>query len=167
MDTMLIAIFNTTPHALKGVIALKDLHRAGDITLYTTAVIAKDTSGTIRIKQAAEREWEHTVHGLLIGILLGTLGGPVGLAMGGLIGGLAGLIFDLVKAGISADFAEEASRSLTPGKTALLAEIDEVSVTRVDTKLMHLGGHVYRQPRSEFLDDQLMAELDRIEAELH
>jgi uncharacterized membrane protein len=103
MDTMLVAIFNTTPPALKGVIALIDLHRAGDITLYTTAVIAKDTSGTISIKQAAEREWEHTVHGVLIGILLGTLGGPIGLVMGGLIGGLAGLIFDLVGPHASAD----------------------------------------------------------------
>ena len=101
MSTMLMAIFNTTSQALKGVIALKDLHRAGDITLYTTAVIEKDASGMISIKQAAEREREHTVHGLLIGILLGTLGGPIGLVIGGSIGGLAGLILDLARAGIN------------------------------------------------------------------
>lgn len=90
MDTMLIAIFNTAPHALKGVISLKELHRTGDITLYSTAVIAKDASGTISIKQASERELNGAVLGLLSGILVGTLGGPIGLVIGGSIGGLAG-----------------------------------------------------------------------------
>jgi uncharacterized membrane protein len=164
---MLMAIFNTTPQALKGAVALKDLHRAGDIKLYTTAVIAKDASGTISVKQAAEREWEHTVPGLLIGILLGTLGGPSGLVIGGSIGGLTGLIFDLAKAGVSADFLKEASQALDPGKAAVLAELNETSEAPVDMKLVKLGGYVYRRPRSEFVDDQLMDELDRIEAELN
>lgn len=167
MNTMLMSTFNTTPQALKGVIALKDLHRAGDITLYTTAVIAKDASGTISIKQAAERQWEHTVHGLLIGILLGTLGGSMGLAIGGSIGGLAGLVLDLAKAAVSADFLEEASRSLTPGKAALLAELDETLELPVDMKLVKLGERIYRRPRSEFVEDQMMDELDAIEAEVN
>lgn len=167
MNTMLMAIFNTTPQALKGVVALKDFHRAGDIRLHTTAVIAKDAAGAISVKQAAEREWEHTGHGLLIGILLGTLGGPIGLAIGGSIGWLVGLILDLAKAGVSADFLEEASRSLAPGKAALLAELDETLEAPVDMKLVNLGGRIYRRPRSEFVDDQLMDELDGIDAELN
>ena len=167
MERMLIAIFNTTPHALKAVIALKDLHRAGDITLYTTAVIAKDVSGTISIKQASERKLKGAPLGLLSGILLGTLGGAIGLAIGGLIGGLAGLILDLAKAGVSADFLEEASQSLAPGKTTLLAELDETLEAAVDAKLVKLGGRVSRRSRAEFVDDQLIAELDRIEAELN
>jgi uncharacterized membrane protein len=162
---MLMAIFNKTPQALKGVIALKDFHRAGDIKLYTTAVIAKDASGTISVKQAAEREWEHTVSRLLIGPLLGALEGSIGLAIGGSIDGLAGLMFDLAKAGVSADFLQEASQILDPGKAALLAELDEISEAHVDMKLVKQGGHVYRRPRSEFVNDQLMDKLDRIEAE--
>ena len=167
MNTMLMSIFNTTPQALKGVIALKDLHRAGDIKLYTTAVIARDASGTISIKQASETGLSRVPLGLLGGILPGMLGGPIGLATGGFIGGLVGLIFDLAKAGISADFLEEAVQVLAPGKTALIAEIEEVSVTPVNTKLMHLCGHVYRQPRSEFVEEQLLDELDAINMELN
>jgi uncharacterized membrane protein len=165
MNTMLMTIFSTTSQALKGVMDLKDLHRAGEIKLYTTAVIAKDASGTISVKQAAEREWEHMVYGLLIGILLGMWGGPIGLVIGGAIGSLAGLTLDLAKAGISADFLEEASRSLAPGKAALLAELDETLEAYVDGKLVKLEGRMYRRPRSEFVDNQLMDELDRIEAE--
>jgi uncharacterized membrane protein len=104
---------------------------------------------------------------MLAGILLGTLGGPIGLAIGASIGGLAGLIFDLARAGVSADFLEEASQALAPGKTALLAEIDEKTTAPVDTKLGELGGHVYRRPRSEFVEDQVLDELDTIEAELN
>lgn len=165
MGKMLIAIFDTAPQALKGVINLNDLHRAGDITLYSTAVITKESSGRVSIKQASEREWNGTPLGFLTGILVGTLGGPIGLAIGASIGGLAGLIFDLAKAGFSADFLEEASQALAPGKTALLAEIDEAVEAPVDMKLVKLGGHVSRRPRTEFVDDQLIAELDRIEAE--
>ena len=167
MDKMLIAVFDTVPEALKGVIALKDLYRVGNIKLYTTAVIAKDSSGTISIKQASERELNGAPLGLLSGILLGMLGGPIGLAIGGSIGGLAGLIFDLARAGISADFLEEASQSLMPGKAALLVELDETLEAPVDRKLGKLGGGVYRRPRSEFVEEQLLDELDVINAELN
>jgi uncharacterized membrane protein len=167
MEKMLIAIFDTAPQALKGMINLNELHRAGDITLYSTAVITKESSGRVSIKQASEREWNGTPLGFLTGILVGTLEGPIGLAIGASIGGLAGLIFDLAKAGFSADFLEEASQALAPGKTALLAEIDEAVEAPVDRKLVKLGGCVSRRPRTEFVDDQLIAELDRIEAELN
>jgi uncharacterized membrane protein len=166
MNKMLVAIFNKTPAAFKGVIALRDLHRAGDITLYTTAVIVKEPSGKISIKQATEREVVGAPLGFLSGILLGALGGPIGLAIGGSIGGLAGLIFDLAKAGVSADFLENASQALPPGKAALLAEVDETLEAPVDMKLLKLGGHVYRRPRSEFVEEQLLDELDAINVEL-
>jgi uncharacterized membrane protein len=90
---------------------------------------------------------------------VGTLGGPIGLAIGASIGGLAGLIFDLAKAGVSDDFFELVSQALEPGKVALLAEIDETSVSPVDTKLVKLGGHVFRRPCSEFVDDQIAQDL--------
>jgi uncharacterized membrane protein len=167
MNKMLVAIFNKVPAAFKGVIALRDLDRAGDITLYTTAVIAKEFSGKISIRQATGREVVGAPLGFLSGILLGALGGPTGLAIGASIGGLAGLIFDLVRAGISADFLNEVSQDLDPGKAALLAEIDETSEAAVDMKLVKLGGQVYRRERSEFVEDQMIAELDRTDADWH
>jgi uncharacterized membrane protein HdeD (DUF308 family)/uncharacterized membrane protein len=166
-EKMLMAIFNSAPQALKGVYYLKDLHRAGDIALYTTAVIVKEPSGKVSIKQASERELNATPLGLLIGVVLGTFGGPLGTAIGGLIGALAGLIFDLVKTGVSADFLEEVSQFLDTGEAALLAEIAETSVAPLDVRLAKLGGRVYRWQRSEFVEDQMMDELDTINAELH
>jgi uncharacterized membrane protein len=166
-EKMLMAIFNTAPQALKGVYYLKGLHRAGDITLYTTAVIAKEPSGKVSIKQASERELNVTPLGLLAGVMLGAIGGPLGIVIGGLIGGLAGLIFDLLKTGVSADFLEEVSQALDPGEAALLAEIAEISVAPLDARLAKLGGHVYRWQRSEFVEDQMMDELDAINTQLN
>ena len=65
MNNMLMAVFDTAPQALKGMINLNALHRAGDITLFTTAVIAKDLSGEVSIKQASERELSGFLFGLL------------------------------------------------------------------------------------------------------
>jgi uncharacterized membrane protein len=167
MENMLVVIFDTAPQALKGVIDLNALHRAGDIILYSTAVITKEPSGRVSIKQASEREMNAAPLGFLAGTLVGTLGGPIGLAIGASIGGLAGLIFDLAKTGVSATFLKEASQALAPGQTALLAEIDEVAQDSVDSKLVKLGGHISRRPRSEFVEDQMLDELDAIKAELN
>lgn len=161
-----MVIFDKAPEALKGVLSLKNLDRAGDIRLYATAVITKDSTGTVSIKQASEREANGVLLGLLAGILMGAFGGPVGLAIGASIGSLSGLIFDLAKVGISAGFLEEAAHALARGQVALLAEIDETTTTPVNRTLVKLGGHVYRRQRSEFVEAQIMEELDRINAEL-
>lgn len=167
MENMLVVIFDTAPQALKGVIDLNALHRAGDIILYSTAVITKEPSGRVSIKQASEREMNGAPLGFLAGTLVGTLGGPIGLAIGASIGGLAGLIFDLAKTGVSATFLKASSQDLAPGKTALLAEINETVEAPVDMRLVKLGGHISRRPRSEFVDDQVIDELDAINTELN
>jgi uncharacterized membrane protein len=47
MNKILVAVFNGEAAAFQGLSALKDLHRDGDITLYSSAVIVKDKSGKI------------------------------------------------------------------------------------------------------------------------
>jgi uncharacterized membrane protein len=147
MNNMLVAIFDTEPQAYEGLNALKKLHSDEDITLYLTSVIAKDASGTVRIKQSSKRKPAGAPLDLLAGRLVG------------LLGAFSGVPYDLVKAGVSHDFFELVSQALEPGKVALLAEIDETSVIPVDTKLVELGGNVFRRPYSEFIDDQLAQDL--------
>jgi uncharacterized membrane protein len=110
MNKILVAVFNTEPAAYQGLSALKDLHTDGDITLYSTAVIVKDASGTATVKQAADEGPVGTTLGMLTGSLLGLLAGPVGVAVGASTGGLAGLVFDLARTGISADFRTRCRR---------------------------------------------------------
>jgi uncharacterized membrane protein len=167
MNKMLVAVFDTEPAAYEGLSALEDLHREGAITLYATAVIAKDASGTVGVKQAADPGPVGTALGMLTGSVLGLVAGPVGVAVGASAGGLTGLLFDLVSAGIGADFVDEVSQALTPGKVAVLAEVEETWVTPVDTRLGKLGGLVFRRGRSEVVEDQLAREAAALDAELN
>jgi uncharacterized membrane protein len=167
MNKMLVAVFSTELAAYEGLSALKDLHKDGDITLYATAVIAKDSSGAVRVKQDADEGPIGTAIGMLTGSIVGLLGGPVGVALGVSLGGVTGMIFDLNKTGIDISFVDEVSKALTPGKAAVLADIEETWLTPVDTRIGKLGGIVFRRLRSEVVEDQLAREAAAFDAELN
>lgn len=166
MNKMVVGVFSTEAAAYEGLGALKDLHKDGDITLYATAVIAKDSSGAVTVKQGADEGPIGTGIGLLSGSAVGLLGGPVGVAVGATLGSLTGMLFDLDKSGVDLDFVDEVSKALTPGKTAVLADVEETWLTPVDTRLGTLGGVVFRRLRSEVVEDQLAREAAEFDAEL-
>jgi uncharacterized membrane protein len=166
MNKMLVAVFGTELAAYEGLSALKDLHKNGDITLYATAVIAKDAGGAVSVKQSADEGPIGTAVGMLSGSAVGLLGGPVGVAVGASLGSLTGMVFDLRKTGIDIDFVDEVSKALTPGKAAVLADIEETWLTPVDTRIEKLGGVVLRRLRSEVVEDQLDREAAEFDAEL-
>jgi uncharacterized membrane protein len=166
MNKMLVAVFGTELAAYEGLGALKDLHKDRDITLYATAVIVKDSSGAVTVKQGADEGPIGTAIGMLSGSAVGLLGGPVGVAIGASLGSLTGMIFDLDKSGVDIDFVDEVSKALTPGKAAVLADIEETWLTPVDTRIEKLGGVVFRRLRSEVVEDQLDREAAEFDAEL-
>ena len=166
MNKMLVAIFDREAAAYEGLSALKDLHRDGDISLYSSAVVAKDNTGKIELKQAADAGPVGTAVGLLTGSLIGILGGPAGMALGASLGGLAGLVFDANKSGVDVTFLDDVSNSLTGGKVAVVAEIDESWTAPVDARLQNLGGVLFRRLRGEVVEDQIARESAAFEADL-
>jgi uncharacterized membrane protein len=166
MNKMLVAVFDTEPAAFEGLSALRDLHSDGDITLYASAVMVKDKTGKISVKQEADEGPVGTAVGLLTGSLIGILGGPAGVAVGASLGGLTGFLFDLDQSGIGATFLDDVSKTLTSGKAAVVAEVEESWTTPVDTRVHKLGGIVFRRLRSEVIEDQLVRESAAFEADL-
>jgi len=166
MNKMLVAVFDTEPAAFEGLSALRDMHRDGDITLYASAVMVKDKTGKINVKQEADDGPVGTAVGLLTGSLIGILGGPAGLALGASLGGLTGFLGDLDRSGIGATFLDDVSKTLTRGKAAVVAEVEESWTTPVDTRVHKLGGIVFRRLRSEVVEDQLVRESAAFEADL-
>jgi uncharacterized membrane protein len=166
-NKILVSVFDTETKAFEGLTALKDLHRDGDITVYASTVIAKDPAGTVQVRQAADGGPIGTLVGLVTGGFVGLLGGPAGVAVGAYIGGLGGLVYDLFTAGVSMDFADEVGASLTPGKAAIIADIDEMWVTPIDLRLGALGATTFRRLPREVIDAELMteAELARMDLE--
>jgi len=166
MNKMMVAVFNTEEDAYKGVDALEDLSKKEDIILYATAVLVKDAAGTVNIRQVAPEGPIGSAVGMLTGAMVGLLAGPVGAAIGASAGGLTGLLADAGNAGVNADFLDEVSEVLIPGKSALVAEIDEDWVTPVDTKIKNLGGSIFRRSRSMVIEDQIAAESEAFSKEL-
>jgi uncharacterized membrane protein len=72
MNKMIVVVFDNERQAYEGYRALKDLHADGTITLYGDAVIAKDASGTVFVKEAADKGPLGTAVGLLTGSLVGS-----------------------------------------------------------------------------------------------
>ena len=172
MDKMIMVVFDNEAKAYEGSHALGDLHREGSLTVYSGAVIAKDAGGQVSVRQAGDQGPLGTGLGMATGALIGALGGPAGLAAGAAVGAVGGSIVDLVNLGVGVDFLDEISRQLSPGKAAIVAEIEEEWVTPLDTRMEELGGAICRRPRAEVIDVKmerdaalLQAEFDKLQAE--
>jgi uncharacterized membrane protein len=165
-NKVLVSVFDSERTAFEGLTALKELHRDGDITVYAATVIAKDPSGTVQVRQSADKGPIGTLVGIVTGGLVGLLGGPAGVAVGAYVGGFGGLMYDLFNAGVSIDFVDEVGASLLPGKAAVIADVDETWVTPVDTRLGSLGGITFRRYSGEVIDDELVRETDAARMEL-
>jgi uncharacterized membrane protein len=166
MEKMIVVVLPDEKAAYEARNALSALDQEGSIALYAAAVIAKDGAGGVSVKQAADEGPLGTTVGLLTGTLVGLIGGPAGAAVGAAMGAYGGGMFDLVRMGVGSDFVDEVSRSLRPGKVAVVAEIDEDWVTPLDSRMEALGGEVFRRARTEVVDAQLAAEQAGLEEEI-
>ena len=91
MDKMLVVVFENESNAYEASKALQELQNEGSINLYAKAVIARDASGKLEVKQEGDMGPVGTAVGLLTGSLIGLIGGPVGLAIGAYAGTVGGI----------------------------------------------------------------------------
>ena len=148
MDRMLVVVFDSESKAYEGKKALLQLDREGSVGVYAYAVVAKNANGVVDVKQGDDSGPLGTLVGTSLGSLIGLLGGPVGLAIGATAGLVAGATADLNNARIGADFIDDVTKVLLPGKVAVVAAIDEDWTTPVDTRMEAIGGIVFRRALS-------------------
>jgi uncharacterized membrane protein len=165
-DKMIVAVFDNERKAYEGAKTLHDMDAEGSITVYASAVIAKDADGNLTVKQTADEGPLGTGVGLFTGSLIGLLGGPAGVAVGALTGMAGGALYDLAKVGVGGDFLDEVGRQLTPGKVAVVAEIWEEWVTPLDTRMEAVGGVVLRRTRGEFVEAQIERDIAGLKADV-
>jgi uncharacterized membrane protein len=166
MSKFVVVVFPDERSAYEGGSALRKLHVEGSLTLYSLAIIAKESDGRLSIKQAADEGPLGFGVGALVGATVGLLGGPVGALAGMGAGSLIGGIADVANAGVQADFLKAISDKLTPGKTAVIAEVDEDWVTPLDTRMEAIHGEIMREWRSDFEDEQIAKAIKERKAEL-
>lgn len=166
MDRMLVVVFDNEKKAYEGARVLQELDGDGSIAVYAAAVVAKNSDGTAAVKQAEDLGPWGTLAGTAVGSLIGLLGGPVGLAVGAASGALIGAIPDFENARVGSDFLEDVTRTLAPGKVALVAEIDEEWTTPVDMRMEASGGYVLRRSLAEVVDTQDERDIATMKADI-
>jgi uncharacterized membrane protein len=149
MDRMLVVVFDDEAKAYQGKMALRDLDRRGDATVYSAAVLMKRADGATFVREGDDLGIIGTLVGTSLGSLIGLLGGPAGLAVGATAGLALGAGVDLDHARIGEDFIDDVTKQLSPNKAAVVAEIEEDWTAPVDDLMESLGGTVFRRSLSE------------------
>jgi uncharacterized membrane protein len=152
MERMLVVTFNDESKAYEAADILESLNEEGAIGLTGEWVLMRQQDGEISVVKTDDTLPEGTMGGTVVGGLLGLFGGPVGLAIGAATGAAAGATADMARARLDQDFVAEISESLAPGKTALVAEINEDEPEAVDARMLALGGRIFRRDLSDFVD---------------
>ena len=88
------------------------------------------------------------------------------MAVGAAGGSLIGAIADLDNVRVGSDFLADVAETLTPGKVAVVAEVDEEWTTPVDTRMEALGGVVLRRSLWEVEDTQNERDIASIKADI-
>lgn len=145
MDRMLVIVFNDETKAYQGKTALMQLQDKGNINVYGYAVVAENADHSATIKQADNSGPLGSLFGMSFGALIGALFGPAGLLLGTAAGLGSGAAVDFTNLGVGQDFLDDVAKTLTPGKVALVAEIDEEWTTPVDSSMEAIGGVVLRR----------------------
>ena len=166
MERMLVVVFDNEKRAYEGRSALTRLQEDGSITIYAGAVVAKHADGTVDVKQLDDFGPVGTLGGTAVGSLIGLLGGPVGMAIGGASGLAFGAIYDVETARVGADFLEDVSKTLTPNKVAVVAEVEEEWTAPVDTRMEQLGGTVFRRALWQVEEQTRREEIAAMKADL-
>jgi uncharacterized membrane protein len=135
------------------------------MSLYASTVIVKDKRGKVSVKQKVGYGPADAALGLLIDSLVGVLGGPTGVAVGASLS-FTGLLLHLEKVGVAATFVDDVSKTLTAGKAAVLAEVEESWTSLVDEPLQKHGGTVFRRFRVDVVEEQLVRKQAALEAHL-
>jgi uncharacterized membrane protein len=166
MEKMIVAVFDDESKAYNGLNAIKNLDRQADITIFAIAVIAKDAEGQVSVRQEADPGPIGSLFGTYLGGMIGLLGGPAGMVAGMLGGSMGGAMSDLDRMGINLEFLNDVGNTLTPGKAAVVASVDEYWTTPLDTAMEPFGGTVFRKLRTEVVDEQIDREIRETQAEL-
>jgi len=166
MERMLVALFNGETNAREGSQALQAMGEEGVVAVHTVQMFIRDQDGTVASDEIYDSLPEGTMGGTAVGSLLGLLGGPVGLAIGAAGGMLVGATADYAKSRVTTEFAQQVADQLTPGRAAIVAEVDEEEAEAVNERLQALGAKVFRRDLSDVAGREYEHEMAAIKSDL-
>jgi uncharacterized membrane protein len=146
MENVLAVNFGEDSKAYEALSSLKELDDQGQFRLAAAAVVVRGEDGSMVTKDSVgDAGLEGTTTGGIVGLVIGILGGPLGVLIGGATGLLIGSLFDIEDADETESALSDVSRSVRPGRAAVIAQADEQTPEVVDTAMTRLGGSVLRR----------------------
>jgi len=161
MSELVVLTFDDTEQAGAALEALKKASSSGHLKIDDAAVIVKDETGKIDIKNQMDTgtKWG-AVGGGLIGLILASVFFPLaGLAIGALGGALVGKSLNL---GVDKKFVKDVTETLKPGMSALFV-IGSGNPDVVIAALRPFQGTIYQTTLPTEAVDELHAALKKKE----
>ncbi len=123
MSDLIVVTFDNEETAVGAMESVRRVEHGGGFGLTDTAVIVKERSGTVRVKN----EWSSAAEtGAVVGGVFGALATfffpPIGAAVGAGLGALVGSRFET---GVDQQFVRDVGDALTPGSSALFLMVKE------------------------------------------
>ncbi len=166
MNRMLAVVFDKEEKAYQGQRELRKLDREGEITVYGTGVVAKSENGEVHVRENGDIGIAGGLIGTSLGSVIGLLGGPVGMGIGATAGFTMGAVVDVDRAVIGEDFIDDVRNQLSPGKAAVVADVEEDWTAPVDTAMEAIGGTVFRRSLSDLRHTMDQEEVAAMKADL-
>jgi uncharacterized membrane protein len=159
VDNVVVVSFPESSKAYQALSVLKQTAAEGRIELRAAAVVERTPEGNLRIVEGADNlELEGTAAGSLIGMLVGVLGGPLGMLLGWGTGALIGGVVDITRTEKGDDALSMLGGAISPGSTAVIADVAEPAIEVIDGEMAKLSGEVTRRPVAD-----VMQELEAVE----
>jgi uncharacterized membrane protein len=153
---VVVAAFQDEDAASAALAKLKELKHERLVGIVDAAVIRKDETGKLHIKETADLSPKKgAARGALIGGALSLIAGPLGLvaATGAVVGGLAARH----DAGFRDDRLERLGQSLQPGTSAIVAVVEHTWVAELEAELAEANAEVTTEALAADIAAQLEA----------
>jgi uncharacterized membrane protein len=154
MSNLVVITFDNEEEAGKVREAIRRLEHGGLISLDDSAVVVKDSSGKVHVKNQVDRGIiVGSVGGGLIGLMLGFIFFPIGGLIIGTLGGAAvGKLADL---GVDQKFVKEIEAALQPSTSAIFLIVRQADPNAAMAALKPFKGTVYQTTLSTEAEETL------------
>ena len=153
MSNLIVMTFNTPDDAGKVRQTLRELERAGRVSLDDAAVIRKNAKGKLAVDDEVDRGVKiGAIGGGILGLVLNFVFPLGGLVLGAAGGALVGRMADL---GIDRQFVQDVSESLQPNSSALFVIVRDADPTIAISALEPYQGTLYHTTLDPSVEEEL------------
>ena len=157
--TMLAIRFDHPLKAQECLMAMVRIAGQDAIRIEDAAIVDKDESGKIRLRQSKDiNPGQGATSGGIYGSLLGVIVGPIGMLAGGALGAAAGGLWGKLRdIGIDDDHMKDMGDRINPGENLLFLLLHDINRPVFCREMKRFDGMLFESTADDALDAELEA----------